>query len=126
MSKGMPGYAMKLMLSNNRHAIRKMLQAIRTKLLQNRWTLHIEGDRKNLPKILSETGQIDLLHYDSDKSRAGRSMAMALLEPRMGENSVIVMDDIHDNLFFRDFAIAQNRPWRVFKSTNKYVGLIGL
>jgi len=44
----------------------------------------------------------------------------------MKEKSVIVMDDIHDNLFFRDFAVAQNRPWRIFESTNKYVGLIGL
>jgi predicted O-methyltransferase YrrM len=94
--------------------------------LKIRWTLHIDGDRKNLPKILAEAGQIDLLHYDSDKSRSGRSMAIALLGPRMTKNSVFVMDDIHDNLFFRDFANAQSRPWRVFESTNKYVGLIGL
>ena len=94
--------------------------------LKDRWTLHIDGDRKNLPRILSQVSEIDLLHYDSDKSRSGRTMAMDLLGPKLANESVLIMDDIHDNLFFRDFATRQNRPWRVFKSTNKYVGLIGI
>jgi predicted O-methyltransferase YrrM len=94
--------------------------------LKSRWTLHIEGDRKNLPKIVAEAGKIDLLHYDSDKSRSGRSMAMKLLKPHLKSNAPIVMDDIQDNLFFRDFARGQSRTWRVFRSKNKFVGLIGL
>ena len=94
--------------------------------LKNRWTLHTDGDRKNLPRIVAQTEQIDLIHYDSDKSRSGRSLAMRLLEPQLVENAVIVMDDIQDNLFFRDYANSQSRPWRVFAYMDKHVGLIGL
>ena len=94
--------------------------------LREGWTLFLDGDRRNLPRIRAAIDHVDLLHYDSDKSRAGRSMAMRALAGALSNRSILVMDDIQDNLYFRDFALAQTRPWRVFASTSKYVGLIGL
>ena len=94
--------------------------------LRDGWTLLLDGDRRNLPRIRAAVTQVDLLHYDSDKSRSGRAMAMRVLGNRLSERSIVVMDDIQDNLYFRDYATKQARRWRVFASGSKYVGLVGL
>ena len=51
------------------------------------WTLLIEGDRKNLPRIVAEIGAMDLFHYDSDKSLVGRRWATRLIAPRRASPS---------------------------------------
>ena len=94
--------------------------------LRERWTLFLDGDRKNLPRIAASVPHIDLLHYDSDKSSPGRARALKSLASRMTAKTVVVMDDIQDNLFFRTYAERQVRRWRVFASANKFVGLVGL
>ena len=94
--------------------------------MRDGWTLLLKGDRQNLPQITRQVSRIDLLHYDSDKSRAGRTMAMKILAPKITSDTIVVMDDIQDNLFFRDYVAAQGRPWRVFSSGSKFVGLVGL
>jgi predicted O-methyltransferase YrrM len=70
--------------------------------LHDRWTLLHDGDRTNLPKILAEVGEIDLFHYDSDKSVDGRRFAFSAVESHLRPDAVIVVDDINDNLHFRD------------------------
>ena len=40
--------------------------------LKAHWQLYIDGDAKNLPRILDEVSHVDLFHYDSDKRYAGR------------------------------------------------------
>ena len=94
--------------------------------LKDRWSLYLQGDRKSLAAIMARTDRADIIHYDSDKSRAGRTTALRLLKPCIGEQTVIVMDDIEDNLFFRDYVVDTKRAWRVFAYENKYVGLVGL
>jgi hypothetical protein len=47
--------------------------------LQAFWTLHRMADREGLPEALEALGTIDLAHYDSDKSVAGRRFAYPLL-----------------------------------------------
>ena len=93
--------------------------------LKGRWHLLIEGDESNIPKIAAQVKSIDLVHYDSDKSYAGREFAMKHLMPLLSERGVLLMDDLHDNTFFRDFVSRQSRPWRVFRLGNKFVGMIG-
>jgi predicted O-methyltransferase YrrM len=68
------------------------------------WTLLLHGDRRNLPEILAAVESIDLFHYDSDKTYAGRHFGVELVEPKLAPGAVILMDDIQDNLFFRDWA----------------------
>ena len=51
--------------------------------LRDDWDLHILGDHKNLPLIAGKAETIDLLHYHSDKSYAGRSYALQLLSDHL-------------------------------------------
>ena len=94
--------------------------------LRERWVLLLEGDQHNLPKILEQIDRIDLLHYDSDKSYSGRQFGMDLLVPRLAPNAVLMMDDITDNVFFRDFAATRKDPFIVFGRSEYCVGAFGL
>lgn len=92
--------------------------------LRARWTLDLRGDRKALPAILSMAGSIGIFHYDSDKSRAGRQWALRELEPYLCDNSIIIMDDIQDNTFFRDFVQSRKCTYAVFEFQGKFLGLV--
>ncbi len=94
--------------------------------LQARWTLRVRGDEHNLPEILDEITTIDLLHYDSDKSYAGRRYAIDTLTPRLSDGAVVMMDDIQDNVFFRDYTTERDEPFVVFGRGRFCVGAIGL
>jgi hypothetical protein len=87
------------------------------------WYLRIEGDRRNLPEILNECGPIDLFHYDSDKSFNGRNWAMKTVASSLHQRSVVVMDDIQDNMFFARFVLRSGYRWMVIRSGGKYVGI---
>jgi predicted O-methyltransferase YrrM len=97
--------------------------------LRDEWTLLTQGDDANLPRILAAIGDapIDLLHYDSDKSYAGRRRALALLEPHLAPDGVLLMDDIEDNTLFRDVVLGPPaRAHLVIGHGTHYVGAIGL
>jgi predicted O-methyltransferase YrrM len=100
--------------------------------LKERWSLFLEGDDANLPRILDECGAIDIFHYDSDKSYVGRQNALKKIAPAMADDGLIIMDDIQDNNFFYDLTQAQaDKPFKVLtskgeiKGKGKYVGLLG-
>ncbi len=94
--------------------------------LRKDWTLLLEGDAINLPIIARKAGRIDLFHYDSDKSYAGREFALSLIRPRMNPGGVILIDDIEDNSHFHDYVTTRRVPhWRVCRSWDKYLGMIG-
>lgn len=95
--------------------------------LRGRWSLFLEGDRANLPKIVSQlTGKVGLFHYDSDKSYDGRTYALDLVRPLMAEDGLIVMDDIQDNSFFHDWVAREPAmPWAVYAYNGKYIGVVG-
>jgi predicted O-methyltransferase YrrM len=93
--------------------------------LREGWRLFLDGDRTNLPIIVSELPRIDLLHYDSDKSVRGRRFAMDLLLPLLADNGLVMMDDIQDNNFFQQ--LVAERRWNhvVVSFAGKFVGLTG-
>lgn len=93
--------------------------------LKKRWSLFIEGDQYNLPKILHEAPRIDLFHYDSDKSCEGRQKALALVSPRLSDKAAVIFDDIQDNAHFKNMVEASGRPFKVFGFGGKYLGLTG-
>jgi predicted O-methyltransferase YrrM len=94
--------------------------------LKDNWELFIDGDEINLPKIMSAIREVDVFHYDSDKSYAGRKFAMAMIEERLSKGAIVLMDDIQDNSFFHDYVIQRQIPvWSVFEFHGKYVGMIG-
>lgn len=94
--------------------------------LRDRWSLELAGDRKNLPAFVELVEQIDLVHYDSDKSAGGRRFAMQVLGQKLSPSAVVVMDDIEDNLFFRDWAAERGEAPIVLEFQGKFVGIVGL
>lgn len=94
--------------------------------LRDNWRLYLDGDESNLPKIVSQAKEIDIFHYDSDKSYSGRQYALSAISNSLSDRGVIIMDDIQDNSYFYDF-VEDNKPesWLVFEFQNKYIGMIG-
>lgn len=90
------------------------------------WNVLLEGDKQNIPKILSEVPEIDLFHYDSRKTRRAKDETLDLVLPHMKPGGVIVVDDIGDNLQFRDWTKRNSFSYRVFKCDEKFVGVVGL
>ena len=89
--------------------------------LRGRWILIRKPDRNGIKQALSKFGgQIDLCHYDSDKSYAGRMYAYPLLWNALRPGGVFISDDIQDNFAFRDFFGSAT----VIECQGKYVGLI--
>jgi predicted O-methyltransferase YrrM len=93
--------------------------------LKSRWTLMTEGDRRCLPDIVSEAAPIDMLHYDSDKSREGRSFAWSVVAPHLAPDALVIFDDIQDNGHFRDLTRTAD-DFHVFAFARKWVGLIDM
>lgn len=86
------------------------------------WSLHLEGDEVNLPRILEKAPPIDLFHYDSDKMRSGREFAIALIRDRMAPGGVIVMDDIFNDDWFSTYVSSHALPFAVIE---RRYGIIG-
>lgn len=93
--------------------------------LRKRWTLFVKGDAANLPKIVDAIKTVDLLHYDSDKTYAGRDFALQLLQPRFHAETLIVFDDIQDNQHFQHFVERRGKKFLVFEFEGKWVGMTG-
>jgi predicted O-methyltransferase YrrM len=89
--------------------------------LKDRWHLSTEGDEKALPAILSAVGKVDLFHYDSDKSYSGRAFAVAAVRECLSPDGIILVDDILNDSWFREFAERETIPFAVL---NGRCGLI--
>lgn len=93
--------------------------------LRGQWQLQRTTDRKGLPRILNIAGPVDLAHYDSDKSYAGRMWAYDLLWTALRAGGVLMSDDVGDNAAFRDFALQVGAPPIILTGDgNKYQGVI--
>lgn len=95
---------------------------------RKKWQLVKKADRQVLPDALKDLGQIDLCHYDSDKSYRGRMWAYPLLWRSLRSGGLFISDDINDNFAFRDFAAQLKIEPVVVLVENerhrKFVGLI--
>jgi len=101
----------------------KWIGAIVEEHLKQNWELFIEGDQVSLPKIVSQVEGFDLFHYDSDKYYSGRVFAFDLVKPRLKANSLVVFDDIQDNLHFKDLVEELGVAYRIFEFEGKFVGM---
>jgi len=95
------------------------------KLRKKRWSLFIEGDKNNLPKIRNKIEEVDILHYDSDKSYSGRKFAISSLSDKLKEDTIIIYDDILDNNHFYELWKKTDKKCMVIKFNEKYVGILG-
>ena len=85
----------------------------------SRWQLCKKDDASCLPELLENLESIDMFHYDSDKSYAGREYAINMVWPYMSPGSVIVMDDVKDNAFFKDWVTQRGLRFSVFPKDPK-------
>lgn len=81
--------------------------------LRAHWHLFTEGDEKALPKILAECGPIGLFHYDSNKSVSGREFAIESAASRMAPDGIILVDDIINDSWFREYVERTDPPFTV-------------
>ena len=70
--------------------------------LKHRWKLFDEGDKINLPKILDEVENVDVVYYDSEKSYEGKKNFIEKILIKH-KPKIIVIDDIDRDYWFRDF-----------------------
>jgi len=91
------------------------------------WFLDIRGDDIALPEIIKriKENKIDLFHYDSDKSYSGRVNALKILSSKITPQTVIIFDDIQDNLHFRDFVNQNKKEFYVLEFEDKFIGIVG-
>lgn len=92
--------------------------------LRKNWILDIRGDVVALESIAKRVETIDFFHYDSDKSYSGRKSALKIIRNKLGNDSIFVMDDIQDNIFFKTLVETSGYRYFVFEFNGKYVGLI--
>lgn len=90
--------------------------------LREDWSLELDGDEVNLPRILAKVGTIDIVHYDSDKMASGRDFAIGLLKPRLSPGGIIIMDDIFNDDWFRNYVTCAGAPFHV---VDRQYGIIG-
>ena len=95
---------------------------------KNDWYLNINGDDVALPEILEKLGDnsVDLIHYDSDKSYYARNKALKIFESKISSNTIIIFDDIQDNLHFKDLVEKTNQDYCIIEFDSKYLGIIGI
>lgn len=103
----------------------KYIGALVTEKLKNRWSLYVEGDKHNVPIIKEQVKDVDIFHYESDKSYEGREYAYDAVKDNLHDESIIIYDDIEDNTHFYNLNQKLEKRCRVFEFENKHVGLLG-
>lgn len=92
--------------------------------LRANWDLIRLPDSKGLKIALARTGRLDLCHYDSDKTYAGRMFAYPLLWDKLRVGGIFMSDDIQDNLGFRDWCHKMKLQPIIIGMDGKYIGVI--
>ena len=94
------------------------------KFRTEKWQLEIRGDQFNLPKLLNISKKLEVVHYDSDKRKASRMAFLNTIEDYVTDNAIVIMDDIQNNLAFKEFVQSRALSFAVVKSEDKFVGVI--
>ena len=92
--------------------------------LRDKWELVRKPDMKALPGVINKSEKIDFCHYDSDKTYRGRMRSYDLLWNHLNDGGYFMSDDINDNVAFKDFCNQVNKTPIVFKTKEKYVGIL--
>ena len=80
-----------------------------------------------IPEIVKkiEDNKIDLIHYDSDKSFSGRDKVLNSLNPKINQNTIIIFDDIQNNLHFKNLVEKSKKDYFILEFKGKYLGILG-
>ena len=99
----------------------------KSEINKNDWYLDIRGDELALAEIINKIREknIDLFHYDSDKSYSGRNKALNTINSNVNEETIIIFDDIQNNLHFRNLIEKTKNDYFILEFQGKYLGIIG-
>ena len=93
--------------------------------LKKNWKLIRKPDNPGIIEALNEAdSQIDLCHYDSDKSWWGRHYAYPILWKSLRSGGLFISDDIQDNLYFYEFVKNKSLKFAIVEFNKKYIGII--
>jgi len=92
--------------------------------LRGNWNLLRGADRQRIPDAIRLAGFLDLCHYDSDKSYAGRMWSYPRLWKALHSGGIFISDDIGDNMGFADFARSVGTEPIIVRSSEKYAGIL--
>ena len=93
--------------------------------IKSKWQLQRLPDVKGIPLALNFFNHnIDLCHYDSDKSYTARKWSSPILWSSLKNGGLFVSDDINDNIAFKQFCEDVNRIPIIIEHLGKYVGVI--
>ena len=93
--------------------------------LKKNWVLIRKPDRPGIIDALNRAGsQIDLCHYDSDKSWWGRHYAYFILWKSLRSKGIFISDDIQDNLYFSEFVKSKFLKFAIVEFEGKFIGCI--
>lgn len=92
------------------------------KSIRTNWSLDLRGDEIAIPEICNKIQNIDIFHYDSDKSYSGRLFAIRQIQTKLSLNSIVIFDDIQYNLFFKNLVQYLNCEYQVFEFQGKFIG----
>lgn len=103
----------------------KFVGIVVPKNLRDNWLILRKPDINGIKDALNLLGgQIDLCHYDSDKSWWGRHYAYPILWKSLKTGGLFISDDIQDNLYFSEFVKNKSFMFAVVEFKGKFVGLI--
>ena len=89
------------------------------------WYLIREPDKYGLIKAIKKLKyDIDIVHYDSDKSYYGRKWSQKVIWKNLKPGGIFISDDIEDNSAYREFVEENNLNFIVLKFEGKFVGVI--
>lgn len=92
--------------------------------LKKNWDLIRLPDQTGIKTAINRAGTIDLCHYDSDKSYAGRLFGYELLWNALRTGGIFISDDIQDNMGFHDFCEKNNLTPVLVHVYGKFVGIV--
>ena len=85
-------------------------------------------DDVDIKEIKKKIGNkpIDISHYDSDKSYSGRDKFLKDLYSNINSKTLIIFDDIQDNLHFKNLVNKNKENFCIIEFNGKYLGLLGI
>lgn len=92
--------------------------------LKDKWKIIRLPDITGLPQALKGFDEIDLCHYDSDKSYRGRMWAYPRLWKSLRSGGYLISDDISDNIAFKEFSERVNVNPYIIRMPSQYVGVM--
>jgi predicted O-methyltransferase YrrM len=81
----------------------------------DRWSLHRGSSGRVLPRLLRETGTVDLFVHDSLHTYRNMRREFDLVWPHLRDGGVILADDVERNRAFGELQLKDPALWRVVR-----------